>query len=135
MHALEVAGEPEVEDDFPGEDVRLGGRHPEPMALAPQGLEALGHVRIDSVLEDADRFEALAVEMDRLRQHGLVLGLKKLREAVAQRRADAVQQGFQGRSGLAQAHQRVLDAAGDPGAGVRERAVEVEEDVHGSAGA
>jgi hypothetical protein len=61
----------------------------------------------------------------------VVGGAEQVRERVAQRRSDvAVKSVFRGH-GPSEGAQSVLEATGDPGAGIGERAVEIEEDEQG----
>jgi hypothetical protein len=101
------------------------------VAATPEPFEGRGDVRVHRVLEEPDRLEALAVVADGLADERVVGGAQQVREGVAERRADVPMEGTFGGRLPAEGVERVLEATRDPGAGVGQRAIEVEKDEQG----
>ena len=133
-HGLEIWQQVEVLQYPQRQRLRLGGGHVEPEARGLQLGEAFSDARIGHVLEEALGAEVLPVVdqgLVRLRPGEAPLGHERL----DQRRADEHEQLLPGADRPPQPPLGVHEGVGDPLRRVRQRAVQVEQDVfvsHGS---
>ena len=124
----EGAGEAEMLEDPPREDIQLRRGDVEAKVPFPKLTQQSGNARIDLVLEQADIAVALPVEA-----HGLLHVMRsaqKLGEAGDQRRPDHPGQRIRLGNGASQSFERILDRARDAHFRIRQGSVEVEERDH-----
>src|SRR5262249_11336198 len=121
----EMVVETEMIDDAPGKYMRLAGCDEQAQPrLAERGQHGVD-IGIDAVFEQADIAEPFAIKLERA--VGLCLAAEQRDKARPQRRRGAPGELVLRRHRAVEPLQRVLDRAGDPWFGVRQRAVEVEE--------